>query len=217
MSKIHISSKVILGSGHKIDRGAILGYRLNRRIPEDDRLVIGKRATVRSGTVIYLGSVIGNNLETGHNAVIREQNRIGDNFSIWNNSTVDYGCKIGHNVKIHCNCYIAQFTTIEDDCFFAPGVIIANDIHPGCKFHKQCMRGPLIKKGVQIGVNSTILPFIVIGERALIGAGSVVTKDIPAGAIVYGNPAKVKGSIYGLKCISKITDRPYRKEKWIRE
>lgn len=210
MAKIRISKKVTLGPGHNIDPDAILGYRPNRAIASD-RLVIGKAACVRSGTIIYLGSTIGRNLETGHNTVIREENHIGNYFSIWNSATVDYGCKIGNNVKIHCNSYIAQFTVIEDDCFLAPGVIIANDIHPGCAFHKKCMRGPLIKKGAQIGVNSTILPFIVIGEKALIGAGSVVTKDIPAGAIAYGNPARVMGSVYDLKCTTKITDRPYKK------
>lgn len=216
MAKMHISSKVILGPDYNIDTNAILGYKPSRKIA-NDRLVIGRKARIRSGTIIYLGSVIGNNLETGHNIVIREENSMGHDFSIWNNSTVDYGCKIGHNVKIHCNVYIAQFTTIEGDVFIAPGVIVANDIHPGCKFSKECMRGPVIKKGAQIGVNSTILPFIVIGEKTLIGAGSVVTKDIPAETFAYGNPAKIIGSIYDLKCITKLSDRPYKKEKWIRK
>lgn len=211
MVKLQVSSKVVLGNNSNIDKSAILGYKPNRKI-KSDKLIIGKGARVRSGTVIYLGSIIGNNLETGHNAVIREENSIGNNFNIWNNSTLDYGCKIGNNVKIHCNCYIAQFTYIEDDCFLGPGVIIANDIHPGCEFFKKCMHGPTIKKGAQIGVASVILPFVIIGEKALIGAGSIVTKDIPAESVAYGNPAKVIGSIYDLKCIKKITDRPYKKK-----
>lgn len=211
MTKLNVSSKIILGNNNDIDKSAILGYKPNRKITSD-KLIIGKGATVRTGTVIYLGSIIGKNLETGNNVVIREENSIGNNFNIWNNSTVDYGCKIGNNVKIHCNSYIAQFTSIEDDCFLGPGVILANDIHPGCEFFRECMRGPTIKKGAQIGAGSIILPFIVIGEKALIGAGSVVTKDIPAESVAYGNPAKVIGSIYDLKCITKITDRPYKKK-----
>lgn len=200
-----------LGKNSDIDKSAVLGYGPDRKI-SGDKLIIGEKAIVRAGSIIYLGSVIGNNFETGHNVVVREENKIGDNLNIWNNSTIDYGCTIGNNVKIHCNCYLAQFTIIEDGVFLAPGVMITNDIHPGCRFFRECMRGPLIKKGAQIGAGSVILPFITIGERALIGAGSVVTKDIPAGSVAYGNPAKVRGSIYDLKCITKITDRPYKKK-----
>lgn len=210
MNKARISSKVILGEGYNIDEDAIVGYKPSRKIV-DDKLVIGIKARIRSGTIIYLGSVIGNNLETGHNTVIREENNIGDNFSLWNNSTVDYGCKIGSNVKIHCNCYIAQFTTLEDNVFLAPGVTLANDMHPGCDSSKKCMRGPTIKKGASIGVNSTILPRVVIGENVLIGSGSVVTRDIPPNSVAYGNPARVHSSIYDLKCVSKIKDRPFKK------
>ena len=140
-----------------------------------------------------------------------EENFIGDDFSLWSNSTVDYGCVIGNRVKIHHNVYVAQYTTIEDDVFLAPGVMIANDPHPGCAKSKQCMKGPTIRRGAQIGVNATILPFVIIGERALVGAGSVVTKDVPPGAVVRGNPARVAGHIDELKCLIKppLMDRPY--------
>ena len=84
-------------------------------------MVIGANAVIRSGTVIYLGSTIGKNLQTGHHAVIREENIIGDDFKLWNNSTMDYGCRIGDNVKIHCNCYVAQYTVLESGVFLAPG------------------------------------------------------------------------------------------------
>ena len=174
-------------------------------------LRIGEGAVIRSGSVIYAGSSIGARLNVGHNAIIREENRIGDDFSLWSNSTVDYGCVIGDRVKIHHNVYVAQFTVLEDDVFLAPGVMIANDPHPGCAFSKQCMRGPTIKRGAQIGVNATILPMVTIGERALVGAGSVVTKDVPPGAVVVGNPARVSVRIEDLTCIIEppLTDRPY--------
>ena len=190
------------------DKGVKLGYpsgRLARPLP----LVLGDNARIRSGSVVYCGTVIGNDLETGHNVVIREENTIGDGFVIWNSSTIDYGCKIGNNVKVHCNCYIAQFTVIEDDVFIAPGVTIANDIHPGCKFSKKCMRGPVIKKGAKIGVNATILPFVTIGENSLIGSGAVVAKDVPKNSVVYGNPARVAKGIGELKCVTGLTDKPY--------
>lgn len=149
------------------------------------------------------------NFQTGHNVVVREENEIGNNCQIWSNSIVDYGCKLGNNVKIHSNCYIAQYTIIEDNVFIAPGVVFANDIHPGCKYSRECMKGPLVKKGSKIGCNVTVLPRIVIGENSLIGAGSVVTKDVPSGSVVYGNPARVVGNISGLRCKTGITDKPY--------
>jgi acetyltransferase-like isoleucine patch superfamily enzyme len=201
-----------IGKNSKIDKNALLGHPVSRKI-KPVRLVIGAHAVVRSGTIIYQGSRIGAHFETGHNVVIREENNIGGRFSIWNNSTVDYGCVIGNNVKIHCNCYIAQFTVIEDDVFIAPGVTIANDLHPGCAFSMQCLKGPRIKKGAKIGVNSTILPDVTIGEYSLVGSGSVVTRDVPPYSVVYGNPAAIKNDVFHLKCASGLSDKPYKKEK----
>jgi len=189
---------------------ALIGCMPERPIA-DLCLEIGAGAVVRSGSVIYAGSRIGARLNVGHNAIVREENAIGDDFSLWSNSTVDYGCAIGHRVKIHHNVYVAQFTVLEDDVFLAPGVMIANDPHPGCAFSRKCMRGPTIKRGAQIGANATILPMVTIGERALVGAGSVVTKDVPPGAVVVGNPARVSGRIGDLTCIVEppLTERPY--------
>jgi len=210
-----LSEDVRLDPDHSIDPEVLLGYLPCRRIG-DYTLVIGPGARIRSGTVIYAGTTIGAHLETGHNVVIREENTIGDGFSIWNNSVIDYGCTIGCRVKVHCNVYIAQFTVIEDDVFLAPGVTVANDPHPGCPFSKECMRGPVIKRGAQIGVNATLLPFITIGERAVIGAGSVVTKDIPAGVVAYGNPARVVKPIDSVPCPLGIVDRPYIEDRDVR-
>lgn len=200
---------VVLGENTHIDPNVFLGYKTGRKIP-DYKLIIGDNGVIRCGSVIYGGTIIGKELQTGHNVVIREENQIGDNFNLWNNSTIDYGCKIGNNVKIHCNCYIAQFTVIEDNAFMAPGVTIANDIHPGCEFSGQCMRGPYIEEGVEIGVNVTIIPFVRIGAHSVIGSGAVVTKDIPPGSVVVGNPGRVICSVHELKCQSGLTDRPYQ-------
>ena len=206
-----LREKVTLREGYDIDEAVLIGYPSERMI-QSERLIIGENARIRSGSVIYCGSEIGNNLQIGHNVVIREETIIGDNFRIWNNSVVDYGCAIGNNVKIHCGVYIAQYTVIEDDVFMAPGVVVANDIHPGCRYSAQCMKGPIIKKGALIGVNVTLLPFITIGEHSLIGGGSVVTKDVPHRSVVYGNPAKVVKNIDDLRCIRGLTDKPYRRD-----
>ncbi len=203
---------VIIGNDPFIDRDVALGYMPARKL-RDARVVIGDNAVIRSNTVIYAGVNIGDGLETGHNVVIREENEIGARFSIWSNSVVDYGCRIGDGVKVHSKVYVSQFSLIEDDVFLAPGVTLANDMHPGCGFSTQCMKGPVIKKGAQIGVNVTVLPRVTIGECALVGAGSVVTKDVPAHAVVFGNPARVIKSIDELRCTTGITGKPYRMVK----
>jgi len=189
---------VLLEQPSVVDEGVELGYPTGRRIA-DRALRIGADAHLRSGTVIYAGTTIGEGLQTGHNVVIREENVIGDHVGIWSNSVIDYGCRIGNNVKIHSNVYVAQFTTIEDDAFLAPGVSVANDMRPLCA---ECTHagGPTIKRGARIGVNVTILPGVTIGEYALVGAGSVVTRDVPPHAVVYGNPARVHTTVDDLDC-----------------
>lgn len=204
-TSLDLGDKVLLGDGCEIDPGAVLGYLTGRRI-DNDTLRIGPGARIRSGTVIYAGSSIGAGLETGHNVVIREENQIGDCLNIWNNSTIDYGCIIGNEVKIHCNVYVAQFTTLEDEVFLAPGVTIANDPHPICGL---CMRGPTIRRGARIGVNVTLLPHITVGEGALVGAGSVVTRDIPPYALAFGNPARPRRTVDELPCPFEVVERAY--------
>jgi acetyltransferase-like isoleucine patch superfamily enzyme len=196
---------VRLGPDAHIDPGVLLGYRTGRPI-EYQPTEIGSGAHIRANTVVYCSVRIGDGLETGHNVVIREQNVIGDRFRIWNNSVVDYGCTIGNNVRVHSNVYIAQYTIIEDDVFMAPGVIVANDLHPICTHD---MRGPTIRRRARIGCNATLLPRIVIGESAVVGAGSVVTRDVPDGMVVAGNPAEVVCAIDELRCQVGKIDRPY--------
>jgi acetyltransferase-like isoleucine patch superfamily enzyme len=198
---------VRLSKPNVIDDGVTLGYAPARG--NGALLYIGPGARLRSGTVIYGGSRIGRDLETGHNVIIREENAIGDKLRIWSNSIIDYGCRIGNNVRIHSGVYICQFTTIEDDVFIGPGVILANDIHPGCPDAIECMQGPRLKRGAQIGVNCSVLPRVVIGELAVIGAGSLVTKDIPPGVVAYGNPAQVVCKVEDLKCSTGLRDKPY--------
>jgi acetyltransferase-like isoleucine patch superfamily enzyme len=176
-----------------IDEGVVLDYPAARG--ETPPLIIGVEVRLRSGTVIYAGSLIGDRLETGHNVVIREGSRIGDDVSVWSNAFVDYGCVIGDRVKIHCNCYVAQYSELEDDVFLAPGVTLGNDLYPGRPGSAEAMQGPLIRTGAQIGVNATILPYVTIGKGAIVGAGAVVTKDIAAGTVAYGNPAVPVGRV----------------------
>lgn len=190
------------GDETRTDPDVLLGYPTHRPGSLGD-LHLAHGARLRSGTVIYTGSHIGSHLETGHNVVIREECSIGDDVSVWSNTVIDYGCTLGDRVKVHSNCYIAQFTEIADDAFLAPGVTIANDLYPGRLESAAAMSGPLIGVGAQIGVNVTILPFVRIGAGALVGAGSVVTRDIPAGAVAFGNPAVVRSSVEELPALDE--------------
>ena len=182
-------SELELDATWELDDDVIVGYAASRCLTDD--LVLGRGARLRSGTVVYAGSTIGDDFETGHNVTIREQSQIGDGVSIWTNTVVDYGCRIGDRVKIHSNCYISQRTVLEDDAFLAPGVTLANDLYPGYASSAEVMAGPYIEAGAQLGVNVTVLPYVRIGARAIVGAGAVVTKDVPPDSIVYGNPATV--------------------------
>ena len=178
--------KIEIGVKAEIDEDVILGYPTGRSIKKDS-VLIGGHAKIRSGSILYQGVNIGNHFESGHHVIIREENEIGDGVSIWSNTVIDYGCRIGNRVKIHSNIYIAQFAILEDEVFIAPGTTFANDRYPVCNH----LEGPQIKHGARIGVNVTLLPGVVVGENAMVGAGSVVTKNVPKGKVVVGNPARV--------------------------
>jgi len=190
------TTNILIGADLEKDPSVIVGYGPSRAIASA-QLSIGRNAHLRSGTIVYLGSTIGARFETGHNVVIREENQIGDEVCIWSNSIVDYGCRIGSRVRIHSSVYIAQGTIIEDDVFLAPGVIIANEKYPGQSWCRE-WDPVVIKKGAQIGANVTLLPGITIGEQALIGSGTVVSRDVPPGMCAYGNPARCKVAVADL-------------------
>jgi acetyltransferase-like isoleucine patch superfamily enzyme len=191
---------VEVGAGLTADEGVLIGYRSGRPVP--DRLVVGPDARLRTGTILYAGSRIGARLQTGHHTIIREECTIEDDVAVWSNSVIDYGCTIGAGVKIHTNCYVAQFSEIGDNAFLAPGVSFANDLYPGDEDSAANMRGPVIEPGAQLGVNVTVLPYVRVGAGAIVGAGSVVTRDIPAGMVAYGNPAKPVGRVEDLSPIA---------------
>jgi acetyltransferase-like isoleucine patch superfamily enzyme len=155
---------------------------------------IGDNANIRSHTVIYGGNKIGDNFNTGHHVLIRELSEIGNNVSIGSHNLIEHHVKIGNNVRIHSFCEIAEFTIIEDDVFISTGISITNARYPKCKDSKMHLKSAIIRRGVIIGANAVILPNVELGENCLIGAGAVVTKNVPPNAIVIGNPARVINS-----------------------
>jgi UDP-2-acetamido-3-amino-2,3-dideoxy-glucuronate N-acetyltransferase len=134
---------------------------------------------------------IGKNTRIWHQAQIREGVVIGENCIIGKNVYIDFDVKIGSYVKLQNNVCVYHGVTIEDDVFVGPAVIFTNDLYPRARiWNAERVGKTLIKKGASIGANSTIVCGHTIGENAMIGAGSVVTKDIPPHALAFGNPAK---------------------------
>ena len=158
--------------------------------PEDRIIKIGENYQIRSGSLIYFGVTIGDNLITGHNILIRENVKIGDNVLIGTNVVIDGNCIIGNHVRIQTGVYITAFTTIKDEVFMGPCSVTTN--HKSMLYgDRQNLKGPIILEGARIGGNVTILPGITIGKNAIVGGGSVVTKDVKEGTTVVGNPAEI--------------------------
>ena len=155
----------------------------------------GAGALIRSHTVIYAGNVIGRNFQTGHGVSVREENEIGDDVSIGTHSIVEHHVKIASRVRIHSCVFVPEYSVLEEGCWLGPNVVLTNAKYPLSRDVKKSLKGPWIKAGAKIGANSTILPGVTIGRGALVGAGSVVAKDVPDDTIVAGVPARRLRSI----------------------
>ena len=132
----------------------------------------------------------------GENTVIREpvnlyKCEIGDNCRIGGFVYIEEGVKIGNNCKIKPFVFIPTGVTIEDDVFIGMGVKFTNDRYPRAYNVDWKLEKTIVRQGASIGANATILPGIEIGEHSIIGAGSVVTKNVPSRIVVVGNPARV--------------------------
>jgi len=158
-------------------------------VVKDAATRIGKGSIIRSGSVIYNHVSIGKRLHTGHNILIRENVTIGENCVVGTQAILDGYSRVGDNSMIQSQCYITQSVSIGNGVFIAPGCIFMDN-------QKMILGEGLerinIEDYVRIGGGTKILPSITIGKYALIGAGSLVTRDVPPKAIVYGVPAKVK-------------------------
>ena len=135
------------------------------------------------------------NVKMGNNVKIYDQVNlygceIGDNTKIDAFVYIEGGVKIGKNVKIRPFTFICEGVTIEDDVFIGPNVTFTNDRNPRVRGEWKLLK-TRVKKGASIGAGAVILPGVTIGEYALVGAGTVVTKDVPPRAVVVGNPARI--------------------------
>jgi acetyltransferase-like isoleucine patch superfamily enzyme len=211
-----IYPNVKLGKDCVVEDFAIIGIPPAGSRAGELETVIGDNAVIRSHTVIYGGNKIGNNFQTGNKANIREMNAIGDNVSIGTLSVVEHHVTIGSGVRIHSQAFIPEYTTLEDECWVGPNVVITNAKYPKSPNAKAELKGARIKRHAIVGANSTLLPGVTLGEHAVIGAACVVTKDVPAWKVVAGNPGKVindAGNLpYGPAGDTKIYEMPKNKK-----
>ena len=199
--KAKIYPDVKLGKNVKIGEFVIIGEPL--RDGKQAETIIGDDALIRSHTVIYSGNKIGKNFQTGHHVNIREYNNIKDNVSIGTKSVIEHHVVIEDDVRIHTGVFIPEFSVLKKGCWIGPHAVLTNAPYPLGKDVKNRLKAPMIEEGAKIGANSTILPGVRIGKNALVGAGSVVTKDVKAESVVAGNPARE---------IKKVSELKYKED-----
>ncbi len=206
---VKIYDNVTIGEGSIIYGPAVLGQTPRGKKEGELPLKIGKRAVIRPFTTIYAGTTIGDDFQSGQGASIREDNLIGNNVSIGTNAVLEFENKIGDGCRIHSGCFL-EMVTLGKNVFIGPNTVFTDDPHPmGCPKYKECGGGAIIDDLAKIGANCTFLPAVKIGRGALIGAGSVVSGDIPAEMVAAGNPAKIIKAVKELKCWINAFERPY--------
>ena len=158
---------------------------------------------IHGTAVVENPSTIGCGTKVWHFVHIRKGAIIGKNCNIGKGAYIDTEVVIGNNVKIQNNVNIYD-ATIEDDVFLGPNMTFTNDLYPRASFwDRSQVQRTLVRRGASIGANATILTGLVIGNYSLIGAGSVVTKDVPANSIFYGVPASLRGFV--CECGTKLS------------
>lgn len=158
-------------------------------------LKIEERALIRSGSIIYAGSDIGSDFQTGHQVTIREKSHIGTHVSIGTLSDIQGNCEIGNYVRLHSNVHVGQLSQLDDFVWVFPYVIFTNDPTPP----SDKLIGVHVKSFAVIAAGAILLPGIEIGEDTLVAAGAVVTKSVPQYMAVAGNPARQISDVRNIK------------------
>jgi acetyltransferase-like isoleucine patch superfamily enzyme len=153
---------------------------------------IGDGTIVSTGAIVFAGSTIGAGCILGDQSCVRERVAIADDVVVGRGSLVENDTTIGSGTRIQAEAYITAYSTLEEDVFIAPCVVTTNDNFMGrTEKRKALMKGPTIRRGARVGGGAILLPGIEVGEEAFVGAGAVVTKDVPARKLVVGSPARV--------------------------
>ncbi|HZP72077.1 MAG TPA: acyltransferase [Gaiellaceae bacterium] len=202
MAEIHPTATVhegtILGDGVRVLEYAVvgkqptLGARSTASREPLQPATIGDGTVISTGAIVFAGSHIGANCIVGDQACIRERVTLGDDGIVGRGSLIENDTVVGAGARIQAGAYITAYSTLEDDVFIAPCVVTTNDNFMGrTERRKALMKGPTIRRGARIGGGATLCPGIEVGEEAFVGAGAVVTKDVPPGVVVVGSPARV--------------------------
>lgn len=202
---VYIDYGVIIRDNVTIKKGSFIGARsiigeyvsdfFYDRLNKFHPLVIGENSLIRSEAIIYGGSIIGDNFQTGHRVTIRENSEIGHHVRIGTLTDVQGDCQIGNYVSIHSKVFIGEKTIIKDFVWIFPHVVLTNDTNPP----SNTLMGIVIEKFVSISAGAMILPGVTIKKDALIGAGAIVNRDVSEGRIALGNPAKDVGPTTRIK------------------
>jgi len=154
-----------------------------------------KKIFIHPTAVVEDGAEIGEGTRIWHFVHVRSGAKIGKNCNIGKDCYIDVGAVIGNNVKIQNGVSIYRGVILEDDVFVGPYAVFTNDLYPRSFVKDWELVRTIVKKGASIGANATIVCGVTIGEYAMVGAGSVVTKDVPPHGLVYGNPARLRGFV----------------------
>ena len=187
----------VIGDGCKILDHAVVGKqptlspRSTAKREELPPLELGAGTIVSTGAVVFAGTTVGERVIVGDQACVRERCTVGDDVVIGRGSLVENDTSIGALTKIQAHAYITAYSLLEDNVFIAPCVVTTNDNFMGrTEKRLELLKGPTIRRGARVGGGAVLLPGVEIGEEAFIGAGAVVIRDVPARALMVGNPAR---------------------------
>ena len=187
-----LGENVAIGDNSVVGKQPTLGKRSTAKRDPLPPTEIGDETAILALAVVFAGSKLGRGVVIGDQACVRERCELGDDVVVGRGSLVENDVTVGARTRIQANAYVTAYSTIEEDVFIAPCVVTTNDNFMGrTEARLAAMKGPTIRRGARIGGGAVLLPGIEIGEEAFVGAGAVVTKDVPPRAVVVGNPARV--------------------------
>ena len=153
---------------------------------------IGDGTVVSTGAIVFAGTTVGARSIVGDQSCIRERVTLGEDCVLGRGSLIENDTTVGAGTRIQAGAYITAYSTLEEDVFIAPCVVTTNDNYMGRTERRRAeMRGPTIRRSARVGGGAILCPGIEVGEEAFVGAGAVVTKDVPPRMLVVGSPARV--------------------------
>ena len=187
----------MLGEGVKVLEGAVVGKQPTlspRSTAKREPLPpaqLGDGTIVSTGAIVFAGTKIGARVILGDQSCVRERVAVGDDVVLGRGSLIENDTTIGAMTKIQAGAYITAYSTLEEHVFIAPCVVTSNDNFMGrTERRHELIEGPTIRRGARVGAGAVLCPAVEIGEEAFVGAGAVVTKDVPPRTLVVGNPAR---------------------------